>query len=323
MAAVRDKNVVRLYLYIDGLLNSSSTTFAEADYDISNRSQFLMGFGPTVLLMAGVFTMRQPFRNISTVPTTTRRQFLKATVAAGAVVCGSPALLQGRNLSNPSSAVTVNSRPQLVAHWKLDGDCRDALGNHHGNSSRLTFEQGVDSRAGGAAVFNGTDSTIEVPDADDLNFGTEPFSILLWLKLKEEMNSAPGDIISKFDAPLRRGFNLSLLGNSSGYSSYGDREGLHFGIDNGISGSWLDHSRPWKTNPVITTLTVYKGELYAAIGDASRAEDACHVFRFAGGEKWIDCGRVGNNPLTLSVFSTVVHKGKFLCRHRNLGLGEI
>ena len=108
-----------------------------------------------------------------------------------------------------------------------------------------------------------------------------------------------------------RRFNLSLLGNSSGYSSYGDREGLHFGIDNGISGSWLDHSRPWKTNPVITTLTVYKGELYAAIGDASRAEDACHVFRFAGGEKWIDCGRVGNNPLTLSVFSTVVHKGKF------------
>ena len=255
--------------------------------------------------------MRQPFRNISTVPTTTRRQFLQATVAAGAVVCGSPALLQGRNLSNPSSAVTVNSRPQLVAHWKLDGDCRDGLGNHHGNSRRLTFEQGVDSRAGGAAVFNGTDSTIEVPDADDLNFGMEPFSILLWLKLKEEMNSAPGDIISKFDAPLRRGFNLSLLGNSSGYSSYGDREGLHFGIDNGISGSWLDHSRPWKTNPVITTLTVYKGELYAAIGDASRAEDACHVFRFAGGEKWIDCGRVGNNPLTLSVFSTVVHKGKF------------
>ena len=48
VAAVRDKNVVRLYLYIDGVLNSSSTTFAEADYDISNRSQFLMGFGPMV-----------------------------------------------------------------------------------------------------------------------------------------------------------------------------------------------------------------------------------------------------------------------------------
>lgn len=56
MAAVRDKNVVRLY--IDGRLNSSSTTFAEADYDISNRSQFLMGFGPTVLFLGGMDDIR-------------------------------------------------------------------------------------------------------------------------------------------------------------------------------------------------------------------------------------------------------------------------
>jgi|RhiMetdeSRZDD1v2_1073273.scaffolds.fasta_scaffold48060_4 hypothetical protein len=31
---------------IDGRLNSSSTRFAEADYDIFNRSQFLMGLDP-------------------------------------------------------------------------------------------------------------------------------------------------------------------------------------------------------------------------------------------------------------------------------------
>jgi len=212
---------------------------------------------------------------------------------------------------NQSSSIKVNSRSQLVAHWKLDGDCQDAASNHHGNAHALAFAEGVDGRAGGAAVFNGVDSTIEVPDADALNPGMEPFSISLWLKLKEDLDSAPGDLINKFDAPLRRGFNLSLLGNSSGYSSFGDRKGIHFGIDNGINGSWLDCGRPWKTNPAIPTLTVYKGELYAGTGDASRAEDACRIFRFAGGEKWIDCGRVGNNLLTLSAFSTVVHKGKF------------
>jgi hypothetical protein len=249
-----------------------------------------------------------------------RRRLLVNTLRASAGLACIPAIrlegeaflgqaLEAKATAQPS--VAVNSRPQLIAHWKLDGDCQDGAGNNHGNARGLTFAEGVDGRAGGAALFNGVDSTIEVPDADALNSGTEPFSIALWVKLKEDLESGPGDLINKFDAPLRRGFNLSLLGNSSGYSSYGDRKGLHFGIDNGISGSWLDHGRPWKTNPVIPTLTVLKGELYAGTGDASRSEDACRVFRFAGGEKWIDCGRVGNNPLTLSVFSTVVHKGKF------------
>jgi concanavalin A-like lectin/glucanase superfamily protein len=249
-----------------------------------------------------------------------RRRFLSKSLVATAGLAAAPAIgaraaalvsQAPAKATSQAAGAKVSSPPQLVAHWGLDGDSKDRAGNHHGDARSVTFAEGVDGRAGGAAVFSAVDSAIEVPDADALNFGTQPFSLSLWLKLKEDLDSAPGDLISKFDAPLRRGFNLSLLGNSSGYSSYGDRKGLHFGIDNGINGSWLDHGRPWKTNPTITTLTVYKGELYAATGDASRAEDACRIFRFAGNEKWIDCGRVGNNPLTLSAFSTVVHKGKF------------
>src|SRR5947199_8458623 len=90
---------------------------------------------------------------------------------------------EARTAARPSS-VTVNSPPQLVAHWKLNGDCQDASGNHHGNARGLAFGEGVDGRAGGAAVFNGVESVIEVPDADDLNFGTEPLCISLSLKLK-------------------------------------------------------------------------------------------------------------------------------------------
>ena len=218
-----------------------------------------------------------------------RRLLVNALRASAGLACAPAIRLEAAALLGQSpgrtpqpAPVRVSSHPQLVAHWKLDGDSQDTVGNHHGNARAVAFAEGVDGRAGGAAVFNGVDSTIEVPDTDALNFGTEPFSVSLWLKLKEDLDSPPGDLISKFDAPLRRGFNLSLLGNSSGYSSYGDRKGLHFGIDNGISGSWLDHGRPWKTNPTITTLTVYKGELYAATGDASRAEDACRVLLSQG-----------------------------------------
>jgi len=54
---------------------------------------------------------------------------------------------------------------------------------------------------------------------------------------------------------------------------------------------------------------VYKGQLYAGIADAVDPNDACRVFRYAGGEKWIDCGRLGDDPLTLSAQSTIVHNG--------------
>jgi hypothetical protein len=209
-----------------------------------------------------------------------------------------------------SSRAEVSSHPELVAHWRLDGDCQDELGNHHGEAHGLTFAEGVDGPTGGAAVFNGVDSFVEVPDAQALNFGKEPFSIAFWVKVKEDVESAPGDLINKFDAPLRRGFNLSLVGSSSGYSSFGSSKGIHFGIDNGINGSWLDCGRPWKTNPMITTLTVFKGHLYAATSDGARAEEACRVFRFEGGDNWADCGRVGNDPSTLSAMSMAVHKGK-------------
>jgi hypothetical protein len=43
VAAVRDKDVVRLYL--DGQLSSSSDTFSTDDYDLFNKSPLLMGFG--------------------------------------------------------------------------------------------------------------------------------------------------------------------------------------------------------------------------------------------------------------------------------------
>ena len=56
------------------------------------------------------------------------------------------------------------------------------------------------------------------------------------------------------------------------------------------------------------SLTVFDGHLYAAITDAEKFEDWCHVFRYAGGQKWEDCGRVGDRR-THGVGPMVVHDG--------------
>jgi hypothetical protein len=46
------------------------------------------------------------------------------------------------------------------------------------------------------------------------------------------------------------------------------------------------------------------------VPDAENPRDAAHVFRYAGGTKWIDCGRLGDDPNHLSVQSMIVHQGK-------------
>jgi hypothetical protein len=57
---------------------------------------------------------------------------------------------------------------------------------------------------------------------------------------------------------------------------------------------------------VSNSLTVFDGHPYAAITDAEKFEDWCHVFRYAGGQKWEDCGCVGERR-THGVGPMVVH----------------
>jgi hypothetical protein len=211
----------------------------------------------------------------------------------------------------PSTKATARGYPRLIAQWKLDGDCRDSVGSHHGYAKNVSFVEGRDGRSDGAAFFNGVDASIKVNHDDDIAFGTKEFSISTWINLKQDLTSVIGDILCKYDSKRRKGINLGIAGSSPGYSSVGDAKNVHCGIDNGIVGSWVDCGRPWKSNPLISTLIVYKGQLYTGIADASRPEDACKMFRYAGGTEWVDCGRLGKDMLTLTVFSVIVHKGQF------------
>src|SRR5262245_10054314 len=219
-------------------------------------------------------------------------------------------LASRRTFDGPATCLKADGTPPLIAHWKLEGDCRDATGKHHGRGHHLEFAPGRKGEARGAARFDGAQSFIEIPHHHALALGTGQFSISAWLKLDADLESVGGELIGKFAAEERRGFTLGIAGSSAGYSSVGDARNLHFGIDAGIDGSWTDCGKPWPSNPLIGTLTVYKGELYSGIADAARPEDACRVFRYAGGADWVDCGRVGGDLTTRTVYSMIVHRGR-------------
>ncbi|MBI4028597.1 MAG: LamG domain-containing protein [Verrucomicrobia bacterium] len=203
----------------------------------------------------------------------------------------------------------MNDR-SLLAHWPLRGDARDRLGRHHGTAHQVTFGKGPTGSANSAAVFNGRDSSLEIPDASELRFSNRDFSIALWARCHTPMRGVFGDLLSKFDPAARCGVNLSVAGSSPAYSAMSDTRHAHFGIDDGYLGEWEDCGKPCPSSSLISNLVVFDGALYAGIADADNPQDAAHVFRWAGGAEWTDCGRLGNDPNHLAVMSLLVHGGK-------------
>ncbi|MDB4466109.1 hypothetical protein N9077_00190 [bacterium] len=69
---------------------------------------------------------------------------------------------------------------ELVAHWPLDGNARDLLGNHNGTDSGVTFGvEGAANHTGTAAEFNGSSSTITVPFDSAIN--PDSFTLSMWV----------------------------------------------------------------------------------------------------------------------------------------------
>ena len=198
----------------------------------------------------------------------------------------------------------------LVAHWPLREDARDAAGENHGVADNVEFGDGPGRVAAGAACFNGRDSVIEVPHAQVLRLGNEDFTIAVWVRCAMPMRGVFGDVLAKFDPACRCGLNLQVAGSSAGYSSMSDTRHVHFGIDDGYVGSWQDCGKPWPSNSLVSAVVAFDGELYAGIADADDPMDAARVFRWAGGTDWEDCGRLGSDPHHLSVQSMIVHDGK-------------
>jgi hypothetical protein len=194
------------------------------------------------------------------------------------------------------------SHAKLIAHWPLASHSQDACGANHG------VARGVIWRDGGAA-FDGQGGGIEVADSAGLQLGSKPFTVSAWIKCPKTLRGAHGDVFSKFDTARRCGVNLWVAGSAAAYSSFGDSRYVHAGIDDGYLGPWRDCGRPAADNPLVSTLVSFEGGLYAGVTDAKKAEDACRVYRWEGGQKWADCGRVGGNMSAPSVMSMITHDG--------------
>ncbi len=190
----------------------------------------------------------------------------------------------------------------LVGYWPLRRDCRDYSGRaNHGINHGLNLEK---------EQFDGREGYIEVPQSPSINLGLRDFSVSAWVYTEQNLEDVIGDVLCKYDASRRKGFNLSIKSSSGGYNSHGNDKHVYFGIDNGRASDWEDCGRPSATsNYVSNSLTVFDGHLYAGTTDGDKEEDWCHVYRYAGGTNWDDCGRVGKLR-TRGVGPMVVHDGK-------------
>ncbi len=199
-----------------------------------------------------------------------------------------------------------------IAHWPLHGDARDHSGHgHHGTVLPRGREVDFDASgpSGGertAARFDGRDGHIEVNDTARLNLGATDFSISVWAYTDATLDDVIGDIVSKYDPVTRRGFVLGVKSHAGMTSSQSNDRHLHFGIDNArIDAGWRDCGRPGKSI-LPFSMVVYRDKLYVGTCEPGK-EEAGHVYRYAGGEQWVDCG----SPLPANAVTCLaVHLGQ-------------
>jgi hypothetical protein len=189
----------------------------------------------------------------------------------------------------------------LVGYWQLRSDCQDYSGQqNHGNNHQVDLS---------ASRFNGRDACVEVRSSKSLQIGNGDFSITADLYTARVLRGTFGTLLSKFDPARRRGFDLALCTNSSGYNSQSDVRQLCLGLDDGTNGKWTDCGRPNGKTHISDSLTVFNGDLYAGSTDGPELADWAHVYRYQGGQNWQDCGRLGNDR-TRGVYAMVVHNGE-------------
>jgi hypothetical protein len=174
-----------------------------------------------------------------------------------------------------------------AAHWKLAGDARDQSGNNlHGQNRGATFQDGKFPAK--SAKFDGRSNHIEIPAAEPLKLGTDPFTISMWVNTAAELDDDLGDLISQFDPGTRTGFHLSLRNNAGVTHSQANYRQLQFGIDAGTEPVFADQGRPGKAI-YGQSMAVQNGHLFVGTCEPG-IDQAGHVFRYEGPEKWIDCG---------------------------------
>jgi len=222
--------------------------------------------------------------------------------------------------------VRVDSQdPTLIGYWPLNVDSNDlGGGNLKSQGKQIRFENvGPNAKVGGAAIFDGKSSVIEVADAPSLRLGTDPFSVSMWVNTEETLDDVLGDLISKFDPDSRTGFQLGIYNHGGVTNGQPNSRQLHFGIDQGrIEEQFLDHGTVGNA-VFIFSMCVHQGRLYAATCHAGKNETG-RVFRFEGGERWTDMGSPdkANSISAMTVFDGALYVASSKYRLAGSSLAE-
>jgi hypothetical protein len=241
----------------------------------------------------------------------TRRVFLR-----GATVLSGGLLVQAAHRAAPIAVAADEATDRrdagLIGHWPLAGDLRDHSSLDHATRAVDVElgQRGPRGKPATAARFNGRSSLLEVPDHSALKFDQGDLSLAAWLHTDERNADIVGNILSKFDTRRRTDLQLYVLTNDGVTSTAtANSRQLSFGIDDGRSaGDWTDCGRPGNAVKV-AALSVVNGDLYAGTLETS-AQEKGHLWRYAGGQQWIDLG----NPLGANVVHSVTEfEGRLYC----------
>ncbi len=191
----------------------------------------------------------------------------------------------------------------LLAYLKLAGNNHDQ--SPYKRESRVHgkpfYENSEPQKS--SLRFNGKDQWLEIPSDKSLSLGKGDFSISLWVHTSDSINDVLGDLLSKYDRRLRRGFRLGFLDNAVTLSHANSRQ-LTFGIDNDKASGWIDCGRPGNA---LTAwgLAEYNGKLYAGTCEPGINETG-RVYRYGGNKQWEDCG---NPDSSNAVLGMAVYEG--------------
>ena len=198
------------------------------------------------------------------------------------------------------TAAAFADEPALIAHWKLTSDSKDSSGNGlHATNHGVRFSDG-------AALFDGREAYLEVPDSELLHPGTDNFTISLWIHTEEKLDDVLGDLVCKFDPQTRTGAILSIMNYPGVTNAQSNHRNLVFGIDaNTRPSEWEDLGRPGNCR-FVRSLCVFDGDLYASTWEPA-ADDVGGVYRFDGKDKWT---RIGPDAKANAISSLCVCGGR-------------
>jgi len=144
-------------------------------------------------------------------------------ILAGVIMISTSSSIDKANIAKLKifeESVANDLAANMVSRWKLDGNTNDSWGTSTGTAANITYTQGYDGTANGAAVFNGTSSYIDCGNASNLTSDYRTFSA--WAKFNtissnmfivKKRYSADGDALEYRQET--KSFRVSFLINSS------------------------------------------------------------------------------------------------------------